>query len=63
MDVRNRLTRYLPPFASDYAGAASALYGMGGMVVLCDAGCCTDHYVFYDEPRWLQEPYFRSVDN
>lgn len=68
MDIRSRLARYLPPFASDYAGAASALYGLDGMVVLCDAGCCTDHYVFYDEPRWEQKQTnvfsttLRSVD-
>lgn len=64
----NGLLHYLPPFASDYSGVASALHGMGSMTILCDAGCCTDQYIFYDEPRWAeqQEPVFsttlRTVD-
>lgn len=63
MSISNQLLHYLPPFASDYSGVASALFGMGGMTIFCDAGCCTDHYVFCDEPRWArrQEPVFSST--
>ena len=48
----SRLSRYIPPYASDYTGVAASLYDLDGMVVFCDAGCCTDHYVLNDEPRW-----------
>ena len=48
----DRLSRYVPPYASDYTGVAASLYDLDGMVVFCDAGCCTDHYVLNDEPRW-----------
>lgn len=47
---------YLPPFASDIAGAAAALYDLGGLLVICDPGCCTETYAFWEEPRWQFSP-------
>lgn len=46
-----RLYRYLPPFAGDYSGVASALYELGGMLCIHDAAGCTGNYVGFDEPR------------
>ena len=44
--------RYLAPFAPDYSGAVSALYGAGGLIVLCDPGGCSGNVAGYDEPRF-----------
>ncbi len=43
----------LPPLAPDYSGAASALFDLGGIVVMHDASGCTGNYTGFDEPRWL----------
>ena len=54
--------RYIPPFAPDYSGAVSALYGAGGMVVLCDPGGCSGNVAGYDEPRFYgTKPEFFSA--
>ncbi len=52
----DKLSRWMIPYASDYTGVAASLYDLDGMAVFCDAGCCTDHYVLNDEPRWRQRP-------
>jgi len=59
----SKLCISLPPFAPDYSGAASALYDMGGMIVIHDASGCTGNYTGYDEPRWLgtESPVFCSA--
>ncbi|MCR5288600.1 MAG: oxidoreductase [Treponema sp.] len=44
----------LPPFAPDYSGVASALFELGGMIVIHDASGCTGNYLGYDEPRWMK---------
>ncbi len=44
--------RYIPPFAPDYSGAVSCLFGAGGLVVLCDPGGCSGNVAGYDEPRF-----------
>ncbi len=49
----SKLCVMLPPFAPDYSGAASALFELGGMIVIHDASGCTGNYTSYDEPRWL----------
>ncbi len=49
----SKLCITLPPLAPDYSGAASALFEMGGMIVIHDASGCTGNYTSYDEPRWL----------
>ena len=48
----SKLCITLPPFAPDFSGAASALFDLGGMVVIHDASGCTGSYTGYDEPRW-----------
>ncbi|MCR4626261.1 MAG: oxidoreductase [Treponema sp.] len=49
----SKLCITLPPLAPDYSGVASALFDMGGMVVIHDASGCTGNYLGYDEPRWM----------
>ena len=48
----NGLSIWLPPFASDYSGAASVLEGMKCFTVFLDAACCTKAYSEYDNPSW-----------
>lgn len=48
------LLKYLSPFAPDQSGAASVLYDLGGITVICDAGGCTGNICGFDEPRWFQ---------
>ena len=45
----------LTPFAPDQSGAVAALYGLGGISVIVDAGGCTGNICGFDEPRWLSE--------
>jgi len=47
-----KLAVKLPPFAPDYSGVCSALFELGGLVVIHDASGCTGNYTGYDEPRW-----------
>jgi nitrogenase molybdenum-cofactor synthesis protein NifE len=49
--MRN-LFQLLPPFAPDYSGVCSALFELGGLVIILDASGCTGNYTGYDEPRW-----------
>lgn len=49
----SKLCISMPPLAPDYSGAASALFELGGMIVIHDAAGCTGNYTSYDEPRWL----------
>lgn len=49
------LSLVLPPFAPDYGGAASALFELGGLIVIHDASGCTINYTSYDEPNWLYQ--------
>ena len=42
----------LPPVAPDYSGVCSAMFDLGGLSVIHDAGGCTGNYTGYDEPRW-----------
>jgi nitrogenase molybdenum-iron protein alpha/beta subunit len=50
----NHLYKTLAPFAPDISGAVSALYEMGGLIVICDAGGCTGNVCGFDEPRWFR---------
>ena len=50
--VMHKLTVKLPPFAPDYSGVCSALFELGGMMIIHDASGCTGNYTAYDEPRW-----------
>ena len=47
-----QISLQLPPFAPDYSGACSALFELGGMIVIHDACGCTGNYTGFDEPRW-----------
>lgn len=48
----SRLCVFMLPLAPDYSGAASALFDLGGIVVMHDASGCTGNFTGYDEPRW-----------
>ena len=49
------LSLFLPPFASDCAGACAALYGCGLPVLLLGSRCCITGYAQGDEPRWERD--------
>ena len=44
--------QYLAPFAPDYSGAVSVVFGMEALTVLCDPGGCSGNVCGYDEPRF-----------
>lgn len=48
------LRKYLAPFMPDISGAAAALYDMGAIIVISDAGGCTGNVCGFDEPRWFR---------
>lgn len=50
------LYRYLPPITSDYSGAASIMYDLNAFTIICDPGCCIDHFVYYDNPTYYKDP-------
>ena len=49
------LIKYLSPFAPDQSGASGVFYGLGGLIVIMDAGGCTGNICGFDEPRWFFE--------
>ena len=46
------LYRYLSPFTPDQSGAASVLFELGGLIIICDAGGCAGNVCGFDEPRF-----------
>jgi hypothetical protein len=54
----NKLCITLPPFSPDYSGVCSALFELGGLVIIHDASGCTGNYTGYDEPRWYGSKSF-----
>ena len=46
----------LPSFATDYSGAASVLYNLGGLVVIHEPSGCMGNFTGFDEPRWYHSP-------
>ena len=48
----NRTNRILPVYTGDVSGAASALFELGGMVVIHDPSGCNSTYNTHDETRW-----------
>ena len=50
----NRSYRILPCYTGDVSGAASALYELGGMVVIHDPSGCNSTYNTHDENRWYE---------
>ncbi|MCC8028486.1 MAG: oxidoreductase [Lachnospiraceae bacterium] len=45
-------TGLISTYSSDEFGICSALYELGGMVVMHDASGCNSTYTTHDEPRW-----------
>ena len=48
----NRTNRILPTYTGDVSGACSALFELGGMVVIHDPSGCNSTYNTHDETRW-----------
>ena len=44
--------RVLSTYSADNFGFCSALYELGGLVVMHDASGCNSTYNTHDEPRW-----------
>ena len=51
-DYSSRSYRVLPVYTGDVSGACSALYELGGMVVIHDPSGCNSTYNTHDETRW-----------
>ncbi|MFA6937347.1 MAG: nitrogenase component 1 [Treponema sp.] len=49
------LFRYLSPFTPDQSGAASVLFELGGIIIICDAGGCAGNVCGFDEPRFQMQ--------
>lgn len=49
-----QLSVVLPAYAFDISGVCSALYELGGLVVMHDASGCNSSYTTFDEPRWFE---------
>ena len=47
-----QISGLLPTYSSDEFGICSALYELGGLVVMHDASGCNSTYTTHDEPRW-----------
>ena len=47
--------RIIPIYTSDVSGVCSALYELGGMVVIHDPSGCNSTYNTHDEVRWYNE--------
>lgn len=45
----------LSTYTSDVSGVCSALYELGGMVVIHDPSGCNSTYNTHDEPRWYEQ--------
>ena len=46
----------LPTFATDYSGVCSALYELGGLVIILGPSGCANNVIAHDEPRRTQLP-------
>lgn len=47
-----QVVRKIANYAADLAGVNSALYELGGLIVMHDASGCNSTYATHDEPRW-----------
>ncbi len=50
--VADQASLYAVNTASDLSGVCSALYELGGLMVMHDASGCNSTYATHDEPRW-----------
>lgn len=48
--------RILSTYSADTFGVCSALYELGGMIVIHDPSGCNSTYTTHDEPRWFSKP-------
>ena len=46
-------SRIISTYSADTFGVCSALFELGGMVVMHDASGCNGTYTTHDEPRWF----------
>ena len=46
-------SRIISTYSADTFGVCSALFELGGMVVMHDASGCNSTYTTHDEPRWF----------
>jgi len=44
--------RVISTYTADVSGVPSALFELGGMVIMHDASGCNSTYNTHDEPRW-----------
>ena len=51
-----QVSRVLSTYTADVSGVCSALYELGGMVIMHDASGCNSTYNTHDEPRWYDMP-------
>ena len=51
----NQTHKILPVYTSDVSGVCSALYELGGMVVMHDPSGCNSTYNTHDEIRWYEK--------
>ena len=47
-----QIARMISTYTADVSGVCSALYELGGMVVMHDPSGCNSTYNTHDEPRW-----------
>ena len=47
--------RIIPVYTADVSGVCSALYELGGMVVIHDPSGCNSTYNTHDEIRWYNQ--------
>ncbi|MCI6084640.1 MAG: nitrogenase component 1 [Selenomonas sp.] len=50
--VREQSAALLPTYSADTFGVCSALFELGGMIVIHDPSGCNSTYTTHDEPRW-----------
>ena len=53
--ARRQAHAFLSNYTSDVSGVCSALYELGGMVVMHDPSGCNSTYNTHDEPRWYDK--------
>ena len=46
---------WLPVYAADNSAVCSALYELGGLIVMHDASGCNSTYNTHDETRWYDQ--------
>ena len=60
-----QVARILSTYTADASGVCSALYELGGLIVMHDASGCNSTYNTHDEPRWYDSPamvYISALD-